>query len=400
MSDEENIFKETINKKAKEIDRLTKNNEEQKKSYEDKIKNLMSSIFTLKSKADELNTNSKDNVRVNIINNLKTERKDQENIIVLLRKMISDEERVDKYLLKEFKSCKGDNRIPTYEELRIKIKQLESENITKKYKALNLTNTLKQTHKDNNEAELLSEALKDMKEKHYQEVIDLQDKVKTLDREKNTEKDAKEKLENMQNELFNQLKSYNSEIGEMKSVYNTIKENLQEENRLKQKELKNELDYERRENEKLKTKIYELVEISEKQMNTNTEKLKKINQENELLKKILEGKKQELQVLDEELNKYKNLFEKADNKDFTRSKRYEKDVEEIKLKYKESIEKNKHSEKQIKQKDFQIEQIKHTNQDLEELVEEKTNEIDLLQMKLEELEHIALKAHKSRHNHQ
>ena len=40
------------------------------------------------------------NCDVGIINKLKDERKDQEQVIALLRKMIGDEEKIDKYLKK------------------------------------------------------------------------------------------------------------------------------------------------------------------------------------------------------------------------------------------------------------------------------------------------------------
>jgi hypothetical protein len=124
---------QALKKKDKEIEKANQKLEEMKKSYETKIKNLMSSINQLKAEKTEVESFSKDNVRVNIINNLKKDLKDKENVITLLRKLIGDEEKVDKFLLKEF-GKQGESRIMTYEEMKIKQKQLEGEIVTLKHK--------------------------------------------------------------------------------------------------------------------------------------------------------------------------------------------------------------------------------------------------------------------------
>ena len=93
----------------------------------------MSSITQLKAEKNELETSSKDNVRVNIINNMKNELKDKEIVINILRKLIGDEEKVDKLILKEF-GKQGEFRMPSFEDMKIKIRQLEGEIVTLKHK--------------------------------------------------------------------------------------------------------------------------------------------------------------------------------------------------------------------------------------------------------------------------
>lgn len=128
-----NVLDQALKKKDKEIEKINQKFEEMKRNYETKIKNLMGSISQLKSDKAEVENSSKDNVRVNIINGLKKEVKERESVIVLLRKYINDEEKVDKYLLKEF-GKQGENRMPSYEELKIKIRQMEAEIFGLKHK--------------------------------------------------------------------------------------------------------------------------------------------------------------------------------------------------------------------------------------------------------------------------
>ena len=89
MLDEE-ILDQALAKKNKEIDLLNERNEKMKKEYESKIKNLMNSINTLNNKVLKMENESRDNVRVEIIQKLREERKDQQQVILLLRKYIKD----------------------------------------------------------------------------------------------------------------------------------------------------------------------------------------------------------------------------------------------------------------------------------------------------------------------
>ena len=82
-----NVLDSALSKKNKELERLQKSLEDQKKSYDAKIKNLMGSINALKAEAQKYEDESKDNVRVGIIKKLNNDIKDQEKVIVLIRKL-------------------------------------------------------------------------------------------------------------------------------------------------------------------------------------------------------------------------------------------------------------------------------------------------------------------------
>ena len=165
-------------------------------------------------------------------------------------------------------------------------------------------------------------------------------------------------MENLQNELFVKLKTYNKEIGEMKSIYDVIKQNLEEEGEMKRKDIVMRLNNSERENKKLKEKITELIELSENQNKDNMEKLKKFSTENELLTRIIETKKQEMNILEEEIHKYKGQIDMLDDKKISKSKKIEKEAEETKRVNNELVEKSKFLEKQGKLLTYQIEQLK------------------------------------------
>jgi len=97
-----NVLDSALSKKNKELERLQKSLEDQKKSYDAKIKNLMGSINALKAEAQKYEDESKDNVRVGIIKKLNNDIKDQEQVIVLIRKLHGNDKEVDEYLLNEF----------------------------------------------------------------------------------------------------------------------------------------------------------------------------------------------------------------------------------------------------------------------------------------------------------
>jgi chromosome segregation ATPase len=397
---ESKILDEALQKKNKEIERLLNQLEETKKSYEAKIKNLMNSINNLKLQNQNLENTTKDNIRVSIINKLKEERKDQEYVIELLRKLISDEDRVDKYLIKEFDK-KGTARIATYEELKIKIKQLESEIVSLKYKQVTNTknkstlinkqlsienfqeNGEDKSKFDNNSNQLQIQKLKE-------QIIAYEETVRNLTEENEILTTAKEKLEKMQNELFDRLKNYNKEIGEMKSIYDVIKKNLEDESNLKINDLMTKLARSEEENNKLKSKIKELIEISEGNYKENLEKIKKLNSENEVLKRLLESKKEEIEVVLDELSKYQMQLEKDDTKVVGKYKKNEIEIESIKRKNFEYEEKIKFHEKLIKQKDYQLDLYKKSLSEKDEIIAENQLEIEMLQSKIQELENIVI----------
>jgi chromosome segregation ATPase len=381
------ILDEALVKKNKEIDRLTNQIEDMKRNYDTKIKNLMGSIGTLKNKNSDLENTSKDNIRVSIINKLKEERKDQEQVIELLRRMINDEERVDKFLMKEFDK-KGAQRAPPYEELKIKIKQLEAEIISLKYKQI----STKPKEKHFSASVDFDETT--LQNKISEKVVQYEEQIISLTNENDQLKFSKEKMEKMQNELFEKLKNYNKEIGEMKSIYDVIKKNLQEENDIKTTELTNKLKQVEMENSKFKEKIMEMIKLTEQNSENNLEKMKKLKSENDILMRVLESRKQEINLLNEELNKYKGHFDKLDSRDVAKNKKIEMETEDIKRKKIESEEKVKHLENVVRQKEHQIELLKDTLNDKDEIIIEKDNEIDLLQLKIIELEQIAIENYK------
>ena len=128
---------------------------------------------------------------------------------------------------------------------------------------------------------------------------------------------------------------------------------------MKRKDIVMRLNNNERENNKLKEKIKELIELSEAQNLDNMDKVKKYSTENELLKRIIETKKQEMNILEDEIKSYKGQIDRIDDKKMNKSKRAEKEQEEMKKLNTELVDKNKHLEKQMKQLSFQIEQLKY-----------------------------------------
>lgn len=426
---EQQILDEALTKKNKEFDNLKNQYLDTKKNYETKIKNLMSSINTLKSEKTLIETNTKDNIRVNIINKLKEERSDQELIINLLRKLIGDEDKIDKYLTKEF-SKKGVQRAPTYEELKIKIKQLESDIVSLKFKNLtskkNFNNDISQIEINNNNSynetkqgsyknknyksgkidfsKIESDEIIEIKmaEKFRFEIIRYEEKIQNIEKENTLLKIAKEKMEKSQNELFEKLKNYNQEIGELKSIYDTIKSNLEDECNKKVDDAIKIINDKESENSKLKEKINEMIEICERQSKENFESIKRLNSENELLKKLLETKKYEVNVLTSEIKNYQDKIEKAsfgnDNyKEMMKIRNIEKEKEDLKKTNAINEEKIKHLDSVIKQKEYLLETLHNSIEDKEFILREKEQEIDLLNCKMQEIEILMMKNYVKNH---
>jgi len=423
---DQQILDEALCKKNREYEELKNKNFEIKKNFETKIKNLMNSINQLKSEKNQIESSTKDNIRVNIINKLKEERADQEQIISLLRKLISDEDKVDKFLTKEF-SKKGANRLSTYEELKIKIKQLESEIVSLKFK--NMTANRKSITGDNCHIELnnnlssyadskLKSAFSNkesksgkidfakiecdeimeikMADKFKFEIIRYEEKIGNLEKENTLLRIAKEKMEKSQTDLFEKLKNYNEEIGELKSIYDTIKNNLENQCTTKVNDAYKIINDKEAENSKLKEKINEMIEICERQNKDNFDSIKRLNSENEVLRRLLESKKYEISVLTSEIKKYQdhienNSFGGENSKQFMKMRNIEKEKEELKKANAISDEKIKHLDSIIKQKEYLLETLHISIEDKENILREKELEIDLLNSKMQELEIIMMK---------
>jgi DNA repair exonuclease SbcCD ATPase subunit len=373
------ILDQALSKKNKEIEALRRQLDDTKKSYDMKVKNLMNSINGLKTENQTLSNSTKDNVRVNLIKQLKTENTDKEKVITLLRKMIDDDERVDTYLLKEFAKL-GDQHIPTYEELKIKIRQLEAEIVSLKF---NKRGGGKGKSDGGFED---SQAASKMKA----DILIYEDNIASLQNENTRLKENNEKLERLQTEMYDRLKKYNQEIGEMKSIYDTVKENLEEEHKLQLQETVDRADGAEKENIKLREKIRELIKIGEENAKQNIERIKKANAENDILKRLLESKKQEISIIVEELDKYKEHLDVKDGKVLMGQIKKERQRVELTENNKDYEEKVKFMDKLMKQKDYQLELMKKSLEDKDEMILEKDMEIDLINNKLQELEQIAI----------
>lgn len=428
--DTETLLSNALEKKNQKIEDLTQQLESQKKSYEDKVKNLMNSIKIMKERTDKIEKESADNERVNIIKDLRNERRDQENVILLLKKKLNNDTETDKYLIKEFTEKNGNNRIPTYEELKIKIKKLEVEifhlkknnemnkktlnekseqlsedNFSKKLSSDNLKkSTERKNRNSSNNVKFMSgilgkvkkdvefkEIINNLKENYESEAKDYREKIESLQNNVDFLTESNAKLVKMQNEVFNKLKSYNSEIGEMKSVYETMQENLKNEYEGKIKKQNDMIIELEEELKNAKKKVDEVIKISNKNDKENKELCEKLNNENELLKKILQGKKQEVELLDSELNRLKDIFENHDTKGLIKTKKLEKETDIVKVKLKECLEKIDYLEKTITKKDHDIDQYIYKVDELKDIISDKDLEIELLSQKLEELEEMTVK---------
>ena len=105
---DKDVLDQALIKKDKEIELLNERNERMKIEFNAQKKNLMNSIEELKKKSKKLEDESKNEKRVQIINKLREERKEQEKIILLLRKYIlnlakdnqeEEELKLNKYLI-------------------------------------------------------------------------------------------------------------------------------------------------------------------------------------------------------------------------------------------------------------------------------------------------------------
>ncbi len=180
----------------------------------------------------------------------------------------------------------------------------------------------------------------------------------------------------------------------MKSVYDVIKKNFEEENELKTKDLNEKIHNLDRENNKIKQKLVELIEISEKQNKENNEKYKKTCVENEVLKRLIESKNNELKVLEEELKSYEGEFGKEDDKAMTKYKRLEREVFDLRKIILDSKERIVCLERVVKEKENEIDSLKNVIKDKDELICEKNQEIELIESKMEEMENYLIEIRK------
>lgn len=392
---EEEILDQAIAKKNKEIDILNERNERMKNEYETKIKNLMNSITTLKKKMSKIEEETHDNVRVEIIRKLRQERKDQQQVILLLRKYIKDlsqdkekeDEKVNKYLITYFKK-NGDQRVLTYEELKIKCDEFE--NKLKKGGGGGHPKTTRGYMQSKEKPKKIADSeIQLLMVKKFKKQLDEYDlKIKMLENENNELKQQKEKLENVQKEMFEKFKNYNDEMTEMTSTYEIIKKNIKDDAFQKVNALNKKIDELQNENDKLNKKIEESIKIGKE--NTEKEKNAKeiLEKQNEVYKNLLSKNRQEIQVYKEELENFRGEMNKIDSRGLMKLKKLESEKEDI-LRDKNEMELNMGNlNDAIKHKDNQIHNLKNNIEALKEQLKEKEEEIEMLKGKIEEFEKI------------
>ena len=392
----EEILDQALAKKNKEVDVLNERNERMKNEYEAKIKNLMNSIKTLQEKNSQMEKESHDNVRVEIIKKLKQERKDQEQVILLLRKYIKDlstdkeqeDLKVNKYLINYFKK-NGEQRFLTYEELKIEYEELNKKYQTlKKSKGGSATTRgyLKSKEKPKKIADSELQLLVVKKFKNQLDDYDV--KIKALERENEDLRKQKEKMENVQKEMFDKFKNYNEEMTEMKSMYDVIKQNLQKDAVSKINEANLKIARYQQESDKQKQRIEELIKIGEEKSIKNQKDLDKLKQEKEVYIHLLNKNKEEIKVYKEELENFRGEMNKIDSRGLVKLKKLETEKDDI-LRDKNELEINMGNlNDNLKHKDNQINNLKNNIEALKEQLNEKDKEIEMLKGKIEEFEKI------------
>ena len=392
----EEILDQALAKKNKEVDVLNERNERMKNEYEAKVKNLMNSIKTLQEKVSQMERESHDNVRVEIIKKLKQERKDQEQVILLLRKYIKDlstdkeqeDLKVNKYLINYFKK-NGEQRFLTYEELKI-----EYEELNKKYQTLKKSKggsaTTRGYLKSKEKPKKIADSeIQLLVVKQFKNQLDDYDiKIKALERENEDLRKQKEKMENVQKEMFDKFKNYNEEMTEMKSMYDVIKQNLQKDAVSKINEANLKIARYQQESDKQKQRIEELIKIGEEKSIKNQKDLDKLKQEKEVYIHLLNKNKEEIKVYKEELENFRGEMNKIDSRGLVKLKKLETEKDDI-LRDKNELEINMGNlNDNLKHKDNQINNLKNNIEALKEQLNEKDKEIEMLKGKIEEFEKI------------
>ena len=396
----ENILDQALVKKNKEIDLLNERNERMKSEFNAQKKNLMNSISTLQKKISKLEEESHDDKRVQIINKLKEERKDQEQTILLLRKYIlnisklSKEEEdlnINKYLIEFRKEKYGEQRYISYEELKIKYDELEKNYMMlKKAKGGFAPNSTRSYMKPKEKTKKIPESeLQLLVVKKFKAQLDEYDmKIQNLENENNFLKRQKEEMENKQKEMIEQFKTFNEDMTKMRAIYNDVEQELKNEAFSKVNEINLKLEKSLQENEQLKEKIEELIKIGEESKKLAQNEINKIKNENEVYKNLLNRNKEEIRVYKEELENFRGEINKIDSRGLVKLKKLENEKDDILRDKNELKIKMENFEEIIKHKDNQILNLKNNIEALKEQLKEKEEEIEMLKNKIEEFERI------------
>ena len=396
----ENILDQALVKKNKEIDLLNERNERMKSEFNAQKKNLMNSISTLQKKISKLEEESHDDKRVQIINKLKEERKDQEQTILLLRKYIlnisklSKEEEdlnINKYLIEFRKEKYGEQRYISYEELKIKYDELEKNYMMlKKAKGGFAPNSTRSYMKPKEKTKKIPESeLQLLVVKKFKAQLDEYDmKIQNLENENIFLKRQKEEMENKQKEMIEQFKTFNEDMTKMRAIYNDVEQELKNEAFSKVNEINLKLEKSLQENEQLKEKIEELIKIGEESKKLAQNEINKIKNENEVYKNLLNRNKEEIRVYKEELENFRGEINKIDSRGLVKLKKLENEKDDILRDKNELKIKMENFEEIIKHKDNQILNLKNNIEALKEQLKEKEEEIEMLKNKIEEFERI------------
>ncbi len=271
----EDILDQALVKKNKEIDLLNERNERMKHEFNVEKRNLSNKINSLQKKMNQIQEETKNEKRVQIINKLREERKDQEQTILLLRKYIlnlvdqenkeEEELKINKYLIQFRKEKFGEQRYISYEELKIKFDELEKNYMSlRKAKGVGPSTTRSYLNPKEKTKKIPESEIQLLVVKRFKAQLDEYDlKIKNLENENNLLKAQKEDMENKQKDMIEKFKQFNEDMTQMKGIYNDIEQELKVEADTKVNELKLRLAKASKENEKLKERIEELIKIGE-----------------------------------------------------------------------------------------------------------------------------------------
>ena len=392
MSEKEEILNETLYKKNKELQTIKKLNEDVKREYDEKIKNLEGSISTLKKQNAEMYAQSQDNKRIEIIEKLKSERKEQEQIITLIRKMINNEKDINSYLSKECFTKNGENRKLSYEELKIKIKEKEEElkklKSNNNIKSMSLLSTKKKKENDNKNKVTDTYLQQKIIEKFKDQINDYDEQINKLQEENESLKKSKKEMEDAQSDLSEKMKEYNEQVEQMQIKYNMIKDDVKKTSTEKINKLNETIEKLKIDNSQYKKRIKELINKGEKNDKLDTDKLSKMNRDYDIYLKLLETKIQEIEDYHKELDELKENIKDIGTNELLKMSRLENQAVELNKDKSGLEEEVKNLNNVIQQKDNQIKNLKNTQTALTEEIQIKGQEIILLNQKIAEFEEL------------
>jgi len=393
------VLDQALIKKDKEIELLNERNERMKNEFNVQKKNLMNSITTLQKKMDKIESESHNDKRVQIINKLREERKDQEQTILLLRKYIlnlakdnqeEEELRINKYLIQYRKEKYGEQRYISYEELKIKYDELEKNYKTlRKAKGSGPASNRGYMGSKEKSKKIPESEIQLLVVKRFKNQLDEYDlKIKELENENNLLKKQKEEMENKQKDMIDKFKSFNEEMTKMRSIYNEMEQECQKSAFERVNELNKKLSDYSKKNDELSQKIEEVLDKAEKDKIKFSKDISNIKNENESYKNVLKAKKEEIRVYKEELENIRNEMNKIDSKELIKLKKMETEKNEIIRDKNELQIKMDNFGETIKIKDNQILNLKNNIDAFKEQLKEKEDENEMLKGKIEEFERI------------